>query len=121
MPMIVSHDILLTVRADKDLLALLARLISIGQQIVTKDTKIMSTLQDVVDEVAAETTAIGSLTAFIQGLEAQIAALPGLTPAQQAQIDAIFANVGSNTAAINVAMVINVPPATPPVVVPPVV
>ena len=75
----------------------------------------MASIQDIVDEVTAETTAIGGLTAFIQGLQAQIAALPGLTAAQQAQIDGIFASVGSNTAAIAAAMATNVPPAPPPV------
>ena len=114
-------EFFLTIRADQPLLALASRLIDIGQQIIKKEDQIMSTLQDVVDEVTAETTMIGGLATFIQGLEAQIAALPGLTAAQQAQIDAIFANVGANTAAITAAMAINVPPAPPPVVVPPVV
>ena len=80
----------------------------------------MATLQQIVDEVAVQTTTVASLTTFVQGLEAQIAALPGLTTAQQAQIDTIFADVGANTASVAAAMVANVP-VVPPAPVPPVV
>ena len=37
-------------------------------------------------------------------------ALPGLSAAQQAQIDAIFGGVAANTEAIANAMVVNTPP-----------
>ncbi len=64
----------------------------------------MATLQDLVDDVAAEATQLGMLTAFIDNLKAQIAAIPGLTPEQQAQIDAVFAGMKSNDAVIAAAM-----------------
>jgi transposase len=113
-------EIFVTIRADQTLLALASRLIDIGQQIIEKENQIMATLQQDVDAIAAETTAVGSLTTFIQGLEAQIAAMPGLSSDQQAQIDSIFDGVTKNAAAINAAMAINVPPSPPPTVVPPV-
>ena len=103
-------EIFLTIRADRTLLALAARVIDIGQQIIQKENQIMATLQEDVDAIEAQTTAIGSLTTFIQGLKDQIAALPSLTPAQQAQIDGIFSGVTANTAAISAAMTANVPP-----------
>lgn len=102
------------------MLALASRLIEIGQQIISKENQIMATLQDDVDAIAAETTAIGSLTVFIQGLEDKIGALPGLTADQQAQIDSIFDGVTKNAASITAAMAIGVPPAPPPTTVPPV-
>ena len=115
-------EIFVTIRADQTLLALAARLlIDIGQQIISKENLIMATLQDDIDAIAAETTAIGSLTTLVQALEDKIAALPGLTSDQQVQIDSIFDGVTKNAAAINAAMAINVPPAPPPVVVPPVI
>lgn len=76
----------------------------------------MNTLDDDIAAIAAQTTAIGSLTTFIMGLQTQIAAL-GLTPAEQAKVDSIFSGVTTNTAAIVAAMAANVttpPPVTPP-------
>jgi hypothetical protein len=113
-------EIFLTIRADNTLLALAAKLIGIGQQIITKEDKIMSTLQESVDAIAAETTSLGSLIALISSLQAQVAAT-GLTSDQQAQVDTIFANATKNAAAITAAMAINVPAAPPPTVVPPLV
>lgn len=81
----------------------------------------MATLQQDVDAIAAETTAIASLTTFVQGLETQIAALPGLTATQQTQIDAIFDGVTKNAASITAALTMNVQPTPPPATVPPVV
>jgi ABC-type transporter Mla subunit MlaD len=81
-------------------------------QLSKKVDKVMATLQQIVDEVAAQTTTVA-------GLQSQINALPSLTPVQQAQIDAIFANVDANTKSVAAAMVANVPPA-PPAPVPPV-
>lgn len=70
----------------------------------------MSTLQEVVDEVAREATAISSLVAFVQGLQDQIAhAVPSLTSEQQGQINMVFAAVHANKDAIAAAMAMNVP------------
>lgn len=72
----------------------------------------MATMDEIVAKVAAETTLVGGLSTFIQGLQAQILALPGITPAMQAQIDSVFSSVSSNDTAIATAMGQNV---TPPV------
>src|SRR5450631_3159283 len=104
---------------DREALNAVERLVSLLSQISKKETLLMSTLDEDIAAIAAQTTAIGSLTTFITGLEAQIAALPGLTPAQQAAIDKIFTDVNANNAAIAAAMVVNVPPPPPgPVAVP---
>jgi hypothetical protein len=87
---------------------------SLSASLTQKVNTIMSTLDDDIAAIAAQTTAVGSLATFIQGLQAQIAALPGLTAAQQAQIDAIFTSVSANTSAITSAMAANVPPTPAP-------
>ena len=71
----------------------------------------MSTLADDTAAIAAQTTVVASLAKFVSGLQAQIAALPGLTAAQQADIDKIFSDVTANNAAIAAAMVANTPAA----------
>lgn len=81
----------------------------------------MATLQDDIDAIAAQTTAVDSVAAFVHGLQDQIANISGITPAMQAQIDDIFTKVTANTGTIAAAMQINVPPAPSPVEVPPVV
>lgn len=79
------------------------------QTLLTNMEKIMATLDDLVADVAAETTTIASLSTFIQGLQAQIGSA-GLSAADQAKVDAIFANLQSNDAALAAAMTANVPP-----------
>ena len=77
----------------------------------------MATLQDCVDDMAAEATLIGTVSAFIAGLQAQIAAIPGITPAVQAQIDAVFAAAEANKtalAAVMVPAVVTPPPTVTP-------
>ena len=63
-------------------------------------------------DIAAQTTEVASMATFIQGLFAQISAIPGLTPAQQTSVNAIKAGLETNTAAIAAAIV--TPPAPPP-------
>jgi hypothetical protein len=72
--------------------------------VLREETQMTTLLQDIIDDVAAEKTVIDSLTVFVHGLEDQIKTLPGITPAQQAQIDHIFADVEKNKAAITAAM-----------------
>src|ERR1017187_9337246 len=118
----------LTIEFGPATLNVVERLISQLSQVSDKETQLMSTLDDDIAAIAAQTTVIGSLTTFITSLEDQIKAL-GITPAQQAQIDAIFSNVTANTTAISAALVQNVaatphapaglhdpviPPVTPP-------
>lgn len=91
------------IKFDQAVLNLAERAISLLSKISYKETLIMITLQDVVDGMAAETTAVDSLGAFVMGLQDQIKAL-GISPAMQAQIDGIFASVDKNKAAIMAAM-----------------
>jgi|ERR1700730_12057430 len=91
------------------------------EQLLTKANNIMAMLSDILAKVAQEKTDIGALMAFIDGLETKIAAIPGMTPDMQKEIDTLFANIGDNDAAIVAAMKMGVPPTPPPTVVPPVV
>lgn len=70
--------------------------------------KSMSTLQDVLDKVREQKTALGSLRAFVDGLRGQIAGIVGISAADQALIDDIFGAVGDNTAVVMAAMEANV-------------
>jgi hypothetical protein len=98
-----------------------SQIISRLHSVDSKVSKIMAMLSDIIAKMAQETTDIGSLTVFVQGLQDKINAVPGITPVMQANIDTIFANADKNDAAIVAAMKIGVPVTPPPVVVPPVV
>lgn len=77
----------------------------------------MATLDQVLADVAEESTQIDSLSAFVAGLKQQIAdALAGTTlpPAVQAKVDAVFAGVEANKGKVVAAMAENVPPPPPP-------
>ena len=85
--------------------------------ILANQEKIMSSLDDVLAATTKETTDIASLSTFVAGLQQQIAdALAGVTlpPAVQAKVDAVFAAVNTNDAAVVAAMAANVPPAPAP-------
>jgi hypothetical protein len=99
---------------ERAVLTAFERLASHLHEISEKEEQLMSTLQDILDELTVETTDIGKLTVIITNLEGQVSGIPGLTPVQQTQIDTIFADVKANTDSIVAAM-------GPPVVVPPVV
>src|ERR1019366_1916241 len=62
---------------DSEALNAVKGLASLLSQISTKETALMSTLDEDIVAVAAQTTAIGSLTTFIAGLETKIADLTG--------------------------------------------
>jgi hypothetical protein len=91
------------------------------ESLTTKVNNIMAMLTDIVAQMAKETTDIGALTVFVQGLQDKINAVPGMTPAIQAEIDSIFASADANDKAIVAAMKIGVPVTPVPTVVPPVV
>ena len=83
----------------------------------------MATLQEVADDVAGETTVIAGISTLIDGLQQQLAAaLSGATisPAVQAQIDAIFTGAEANKASLAAALLKGTNPVVP-TVVPPVV
>jgi hypothetical protein len=59
--------------------------------------KMMATLDQVLADVAEEATAIDGLVVFIAGLKKQIDDLKlGLSPEEQAKVDAIFAGIEMN-------------------------
>ena len=87
--------------------------------------KTMTTLQNIVDDMAKQTTLINGIQSLVSGLKQQLAdALAGtvLAPSVQAQIDQIFAEVEANNAALETAAAIGTPVAkTVQPIVPPVV
>lgn len=85
-----------------------------------KDATIMSTIDDLVTQVAAEKDEIASTKTFIAGLEQKVSdALSGITlpPAQQAKVDQLFSDLKQNNddlaAAITTTDSSSSPPATP--------
>jgi len=64
----------------------------------------MAKLDDILADVEAETTAVDSVSQLIKGLRDQIAAAAG----DQAKIDAIFAKLEANKAALAEALAANV-------------
>lgn len=88
----------------------LDHIISLLNSIIRKENEIMATLDEVVVATEEEKTVIDSLAKFMRGLQDQIAAnVTGLSAAQQAQIDSIFAQVKANTQRVADAMVANTP------------
>lgn len=85
----------------------------------TGEAQIMATLDEVLTDVAAESTQIDSLSTLTAGLKQQLAdALAGTTlpPATQAKIDAVFAGVEANKAKVVTAINTNTAAAAVPVV-----
>jgi len=81
--------------------------------------RMMATLQQIADDVAAEATVISGISTLIDGLETQLAAAlanSGITPEVQAQIDTIFAGAEANKAALAAALLKGTTPVVPTVV-----
>ena len=92
----------------------ISKIVSMLQSLQTQGDNLMATLDAVLADVQDESTKLNSLSTFIAGLKQQIAdALAGVTlsPAVQAQIDAVFAGVESNKAKVQAALDANVTPA----------
>ena len=70
---------------------------------------IMASLDETLAAVTAESTVDDSIIALLQGLAAQIAA-GGLSPADQAKVDAIFGAAQANAAKVSAAVTANTPP-----------
>lgn len=80
------------------------------QAILNKLEKIMASLDETLAAVNAESTVDDSIIALLQGLAAQIAA-GGLSPADQAKVDQIFASAQANAAKVSAAVTANTPAA----------
>jgi len=79
-------------------------------RIQLKENYIMATLDEALAVVTAESTVSDSIIALLEQLAAQIAA-GGLTAADQAKVDAIFANATNNSAKVTAAVLANTPAA----------
>lgn len=80
------------------------------QAILHKLETIMATLDETLTAVQSESTVDDSIIALLNGLAAQIAA-GGLSPADQAKVDAIFAAAQQNSAKVAAAVTANTPAA----------
>lgn len=102
--------------ADPGVEIALERLFTICKRIEHQGVRIMATLDQILESVAAESTKLDSVIALVDGLKQQLAdALAGTTlpPAVQAKVDAIFAGAESNAGKIADALDENVPPVEP--------
>jgi hypothetical protein len=82
--------------------------------ILTMETLIMATLDEVLADVTEETSIVDSVDAFIVGLKQQLAealATENLKPETQAKIDTLFASVRSNKTKLATALTANTPAA----------
>ncbi len=111
---ILEQDAGFTVWLSDQLGAIRARFDALDQRLTQMEKTLMATLDQVLADVTAESTQIDSVITLIKGLRDQIAALPGVTPAMQAQIDAIFAGAEGNKAKLDTALAANVPPPPAP-------
>jgi len=112
---ILEQDAGFTVWLSDQLGAIRTRFDALDQRLTQMEKNIMATLDQVLADVTAETTQIDSVITLIKGLRDQVAALPGITPAMQAQIDAIFASVEGNKTKLDNAIAANVQPPLAPV------
>lgn len=103
-----SVELVLT---QPDVTKKLDRIIMLLTSILLKENAVMASIQEVIAATEQQKTVLDSLVTFVQGLKDQIANLPGITTALQAQIDQIFANVQANTQEAADAMVANTPAA----------
>ncbi len=107
----ISHDELDAI-IDRLASRIASKLQPMAIAILNKENKIMASIQDVQNDVTAETSLIDSVSTLMAGLQQQIKdALAGVTlpPAVQAQIDAVFTTAESNKAAITKAIADNTP------------
>lgn len=92
--------------------AALSSILSKLDALHSQGVKIMASLDDVIQDMTDESTAIDGLSALVAGLKQQVAdALAGTTlpPAIQAKVDAVFAAAEANKAKLAAALAANVP------------
>lgn len=83
------------------------------RKLIRQMERLMPTLDETLAKVTEQGDRLDSLIAFVDGLKKQIEEKANLTPEQQAQVDAIFAEAEENSGKIDRALNVNVPPATP--------
>jgi len=86
-------------------------ILTIAKRLSTQQETIMATIDEVLALVTAETTALDSVIALIDGLKKQLDDIiaGALPPAVQAKVDAVFAAANANAAKIVDALDTNVP------------
>lgn len=91
-----------------------ANLVAMMRSLNQKESAIMATLDDVLQEISDESSKIDSYEALFNGLQQQLTdALKNsgtVTPAMQAQIDAVFNAAKQNSDKIDAAISANAPP-----------
>ena len=81
--------------------------------ILIKEIEMDKTLEDVLANVAESNTLMESITVLVAGLKDQLAAaLTDLSPAQQAKVDQIFAEIDANQEKMIAAVGSNTPAAS---------
>ncbi len=76
----------------------------------------MATIDDLLTAVTAEDTRVDSIVALVAQLQAQVAtalSTTNITAADQAKLDAVFAQATSSAGKIDTALNTNVPPPPP--------
>jgi hypothetical protein len=99
---------------ESEVLRILNKILANQAAAAKQRTIEMATMEEIVSKVTEETTLIGGVKTLVQGLRDQIAAIPGVNPATQAQIDEVFAKVSDNAKALSDAMQSGVTPPVPP-------
>lgn len=78
--------------------------------ILKKENKMDATIQQILDDVTAETTLESSIITLLSSVEAQLQQVLSntvISPADQAKVNSIFANLESNKAALAAAIAAN--------------
>jgi len=104
-PFSVLYSVLVDIQANQ------ARILAVLNQQQQQEIKMATTLADILTSVQDEKTVDDSIVTLVTNLKTQIDALlaGGLSPAQQAQVDAIFAQVAANKKEVADAVTANTP------------
>lgn len=109
-------EIVITMRLDPQTQQLLQsmsnrldQVLSVLSAIQSKEMQMATTLDDVLADVTAEKGLEDSVITLLQGIKKQLDDLlaGGLSPEQQAKVDAIFTQVETNKAALSAAITAN--------------
>lgn len=104
------------IHTDPETTGLLRELNGKLNLIIRNQETMMATLDQILQDVTDESTAIDSISTLIAGLKQQLAdalANTTLPPDVQAKIDAVFSGAEANKAKLAAALAANTPPAPP--------
>ena|ERR1700720_3822136 len=86
-----------------------AEVLALLNQILDKENIMATTTAQLLAEATAQTSIVASVQSAISALQAAVSAVPGLTAQQQSDIDAAFAALTNNDAALAKAIAANTP------------